>query len=107
MSNNSQTNTTRRKHHIDLEKFYKKLETYVNGTFAFSKGELSETIEELTLLVRARVTEEEILPPTYDLEKLYNSCECVPLKEYARDYDRGFHQAMTLVRGWIKQGKSP
>jgi hypothetical protein len=43
----------------------------------------------------------------YDPEKLYNSCECVPLKEYASDYDRGFHQAMTLVRGWIRQGKSP
>lgn len=35
--------------------------------------------------------------------QLKDSCECVPLKEYAPDFDRGFHQAMTLVRGWIDQ----
>jgi hypothetical protein len=36
-------------------------------------------------------------------KRVYDACECVPLKEYASDYDKGFHQAMTLVRGWIKQ----
>lgn len=33
-------------------------------------------------------------------KKIYDMCECVPLKEYAPDYDRGFHQAMRLVRLW-------
>lgn len=37
------------------------------------------------------------------LDKLYDCSECIPLKEYASDFDQGFHQAMTLVRGWIKQ----
>ena len=39
------------------------------------------------------------------LTLLFDSCECIPLKEYASDYDKGFHQAMTLVRGWINQRK--
>jgi hypothetical protein len=37
------------------------------------------------------------------LKGLYESCECIPLKEFSSDYDRGFHQAMSLVRGWITQ----
>lgn len=36
------------------------------------------------------------------LGDLYKSCECVPHKEYASDYDKGFHQAMTFARGWIQ-----
>jgi hypothetical protein len=47
------------------------------------------------------------LTPNTELEeyrnKLYKMCECVPLKEFAPDYDKGFHQAMSLVRGWIDQ----
>ena len=36
------------------------------------------------------------------LKKLHDACECIPQKETDRDFDKGFHQAMTLVRGWCK-----
>lgn len=39
------------------------------------------------------------------LDWLYNTCECVPLTEDSFEFDRGFHQAMTLVRLWIEQKK--
>ena len=44
--------------------------------------------------------------PNEEWKWLYNTCECKPLEEFACDYDRGFNQAMTFVRGWIK-GKHP
>ena len=37
------------------------------------------------------------------LKWVYNSCECIPYDPESRDFDKGFHQAMTLVRGWIDQ----
>ncbi len=38
-----------------------------------------------------------------DLQTLYNTCECIPLKDDCGEFDKGFHQAMTLARLWIKQ----
>ena len=37
------------------------------------------------------------------LKWIYNSCECTPHDPESRNFDKGFHQAMTLVRGWIDQ----
>ena len=36
------------------------------------------------------------------LDKIHGMCECIPSKDNDRDFDKGFHQAMTLVRGWCK-----
>jgi hypothetical protein len=36
------------------------------------------------------------------MDKIHDMCECVPSKDNDRDFDKGFHQAMTLVRGWCK-----
>jgi hypothetical protein len=58
-STNSQQHITQREHIIDIEKFDKLIERYVNGTFAFSQSELSETIDEILEISRKCIIERE------------------------------------------------
>ncbi len=61
-------------------------------------------IDDIFKSVHSHPISEEIRKAREDeLRQLKESCKCIPLKEYAPDFDRGFHQAMTLVRGWCDQ----
>jgi hypothetical protein len=65
---NPQQHITQREYIIDIEKFDKLIDRYVNGTFAFSKSELSETIEEILEISRKCIT---------DREKSHNNQQCI------------------------------
>lgn len=59
--------------------------------------------KEIVSEIQAQATAAENKRVLEAMGQLKDSCECIPLKEFAPDFDRGFHQAMTLVRGWIDQ----
>jgi hypothetical protein len=65
---------------IDLDKFCKKLERYVNGTFAFSDREKEETIEELFQLVVSCCSvpaEQRISDAIAELQQRKSNCDDV------------------------------